>query len=420
MNSLRKQIDTLRKENQILQEKLENFNSLIVVLKKLFEIVIRTPYRKTLSKTYKQLHRYDTNYNNNTFSPYKLSYKTKLNNDAPVVLHLINNFKTGGASRIVVDIAENLSYNYKHIVITQYNPSPQNYEGITVEEYPNILSTKQVLNIIHKYNPVIVHIHWGTKWSKNISSWNWYYSFCKFLNNTEIKLIQNINIPVVPFYFCKNKCTYVFVSKYVKELFGFSDEDNTVIYPGSDYQLFNQDNYPSNGSKNIGMVYRLDDHKLKKESIEPFISAVKLDPKINAHIVGDGNLKSHFIKRINEENLENNFTLYNYISYVDLPNFYKKLTIFIAPVFEESFGQVTPFAMNMGIPILGYNTDAINEILQDKNCLVKTGDFETLSKLIVKNINDKEFLERKSVFNKTKAQEFSLPKMIAQYEKIYT
>ncbi|MDF1673839.1 MAG: glycosyltransferase family 4 protein [Vicingaceae bacterium] len=419
MNSLRKQIDNLRKENQVLQEKLESFNVPNVLLKKLFEIIVRVPYRRVFNKKYKQLHKYDINYQNKTFTPYQLSYKSNPDNNAPVVIHLINNFKTGGASRIVVDIAEHLSEKYKHIVITQYNPTPQNYEGITVEEYPKVLTNKQIRKIIQKYNPSIVHIHWGTKWNINTSSWNWYYPFCNFLNRTEIKIIQNINIPVIPFFFNKNKCKYIFVSNYVKDLFSFLNEDNSVIYPGSDYQLFNQDYYQENESKNIGMVYRLDDHKLKKESIEPFIAAVKLDTDINVHIVGDGKLKPHFIKRINEEKLKNKFTLYNYISYTDLPNFYKKLTLFIAPVFEESFGQVTPFAMNMGIPILGYNTNAINEIIQDETCLVKTGDFESLSNLIVEKINDKEFLKKKSVFNKTKAQKFSLPKMIEQYQKIY-
>ncbi len=419
MDFFNKEVNELRKHNQHLQERLERFNSIDVVVKRLLRLLIINPYRRITRKAYKIHHQYDINYQNENFTPYNLSYKTTINNTAPVVLHLINNFKTGGASRIVVDLAENISDAYQHIVVTRYNPIPQNYKGIKVEEICHVPSNNEVQQLLKKYNPKIIHIHWSSKWSELSSNWQWHNSFFKVFENFNGKLIQNVNIPIVPFHFKKIKCEYVFVSDFVKNRYSFQNEFNQVIYPGSDFNLFKQEKNEALFSKNIGMVYRLDDHKLKKDSIEPFIEAVKIDPEIKVHIIGDGELKPYFEQRIKEENQQDNYTLYNYVSYNELPNIYKKFSMFIAPVYEESFGQVTPFAMNMGIPILGYDTGAISEILEDTSCLVEQGNYKLLGKLIAEKIINNNFLKEKSDTNLKRSNLFSLNQMITKYKLVY-
>lgn len=419
MDNKKNEIDQLRIQLQYLQEKLERFNNLKVLIKRFLRILILDNWNKINKRAYKHLHNYDVNYKSKKFIPYQLNYKNTPDLKKPIILHLISNFKTGGASRIIVDIAESLSNDYRHIVITRYNPVPQNYVGIEVIELCNLPSNRLISNLLSKFDPILVHTHWSTTWSESDSIWQWYYAFYKKIEQLKLPLIQNVNIPVVPFQFKHQNCINIFVSEFVRSKFAFNNQDNRVIYPGSDFNFFQQTKYTSSNSKILGMVYRLDDHKLKLNSIEPFITAVKLDNSIKVSIVGDGSLKLAFMDRVKEESLEDAFTFHGYVPYNALPALYEEMSVFVAPVYEESFGQVTPFAMNMGIPVFGYDTGALNEIIKDENCLVKTGESTLLAEILVNAVNNPNYLEKKSEENRKLAMSYSLEKMIAGYTDVY-
>lgn len=412
-------VNELRIQLQLLQEKLERLNEKKVVLKRLMRLLLLDPWRKLVRHDYHFLHQYDKNYSKSNFKPYLLDYKNKKCKDKPIIFHLISNFKTGGASRVIVDIAEYLSTDFEHIVITRYNPIPQNYEGIQVIELCSIPTQNEVKHLFKLHAPVIVHTHWSTRWSEEDSLWQWYYSFYRYIEHKKYPIVQNVNVPVLPFFFKEVKCVNVFVSNYVKQQFGFLNQDNQVIYPGSDFSFFSSNQTKVSSKKMVGMVYRLDNHKLKKTSIEPFISAVKQDKEITVSIVGDGALKAYFIKRIEEEGVGTNFVFHSYVPYDRLPILYAELRLFVAPVYEESFGQVTPFAMNMGIGVVGYNTGAILEIIQDPTCVVETGDVEGLAKLIVNKVNDESFLTSKMTQNRQLASQFAMEYMVEAYRNIY-
>ncbi len=55
------------------------------------------------------------------------------------------------------------------------------------------------------------------------------------------------------------------------------------------------------------MVYRLDDHKLKESSIDPFVIAAQKDKDIVVHIVGDGDLKVVFEEKVKTAGLAAQF-----------------------------------------------------------------------------------------------------------------
>lgn len=414
-----KHVNELRIQLQLLQEKLERLNDKKVILKRLMRLLLLDPWRKLVRHDYHFLHQYDKNYSKSSFKPYLLDYKNGKSKGKPIIFHLISNFKTGGASKIIVDIAEYLSTDFEHIIITRYNPIPQNYEGIQVMELCSIPTQKEVKHLFKLYAPVIVHTHWSTRWSEEDSLWQWYYSFYRYIEHTKYPIVQNVNVPVFPFLFRQTKSVNVFVSQYVKQYFGFLNQDNRVVYPGSDFSFFSSSTLKSLPPKKVGLVYRLDDHKLKKASIEPFILAVKQDKEITVSIVGDGALKAYFIKRIEEEGVVNNFVFHSYVPYDQLPSLYAELRLFVAPVYEESFGQVTPFAMNMGIGVVGYNTGAILEIIQDSTCVVETGDVEGLARLIVNKVNNQSFLTSKLIQNKQLAAQFAMEYMVEAYRNIY-
>lgn len=418
MEENEKELYELRINNQLLQEEVDRLFNKKDVLRRLVNVFVLRPFKRLTKHTYRFLHLYDANYQTEKFKPYVLRQRVKSEGNQVNVLHIINNFKTGGASRIVVDLIEGLPSNYKHSVVTRYNPIPQNYIGVDVVEFCDEPSKTQIERLIADRSPHLIHVHWGTMWSREDSTWQWYYAIFKQIELRSIPIVQNVNLPVVPYYFKKLDVEYIFVSNYVKKRFGGVGLSNRVIYPGSDLSFFERQQ-PTPLRKNIGMVYRLDDHKLKGSSIEPFVIAAQKDKDILVHIVGDGALKKVFEDRVKSADLAKQFIFYSYVPYTDLPDVYQKLELFIAPVFQESFGQVTPFAMSMGVPVLGYNTGALAEIIGDAECLVDCGDAEKLAQLIIEKLNLPEWLETKRLFNIERAKLFSLDEMIKSYASLY-
>jgi glycosyltransferase involved in cell wall biosynthesis len=418
MSKIDKEIHQLRIDNQQLQEEVDRLFNRNDVFRRLVNVFILRPLKKITKHTYRILHEYDANYQTDKFKPYVLKTSSKPVGQATNVLHIINNFKTGGASRIVVDLIEGLPTKYNHTVVTRYNPIPQNYEGVNVMEFCDEMTKSQVHQLLDSVNPQLIHVHWGTMWSTEDSTWQWYYSLFKVFESRSIPIVQNVNLPVVPYFFKDAVVDYIFVSDYVLTKYGGLNMRNSVIYPGSDLSFFERQEVHSVG-KNIGMVYRLDDHKLKQSSIDPFIIAAQLDKEIMVHIIGDGALKRVYENKVKMAGLESQFNFYSYVPYNDLPGIYEKLDLFIAPVFEESFGQVTPFAMSMRLPVLGYDTGALIEIIGDSDCLVDCGEAEKLAQLIVEKLAHADWIIAKGKENMERAKLFSLEQMIHNYSKLY-
>jgi glycosyltransferase involved in cell wall biosynthesis len=96
------------------------------------------------------------------------------------------------------------------------------------------------------------------------------------------------------------------------------------------------------------------------------------------------------------------------------------MSLFIAPVWKESFGQVTPFAMNMGIPVIGYDVGAINEIIDDDELIAAPGDVQALAAIAIALLDDKSRRKAIGRRNQARAEKFyAVPAMIDAYRTLY-
>jgi len=344
--------------------------------------------------------------------PYVVKIKKPIDAERKKVLHIIENFYTGGSSRLIIDLVENLGHIYDQKVFTFAHRERAEFLGIDITTI-DVDIPSFVLKQINDFKPDIIHVHiWRGEWYNKV--------FDILEHVKECAVIQNINTPLEPIvrdFISK----YIFVSNYVLNSFYKQDDKAIVIHPGSNFDIFTREmseNYLP--CDTIGMVYRLDDDKLSTESMDVFIRAVEKRPETKAIIVGGGMYYEEYKRKVEKAGLTESITFTGYVHYEALPDLYKKFTLFVAPVWQESFGQVAPFAMNMGIPVVGYNIGALEEIINDKSLLAKSADVEQLSDIIVHLLDNYEKCVSVGRYNYERASKsFAVEKMIADYEEVY-
>lgn len=346
--------------------------------------------------------------------PYEINIKYPLKANRKKVLHFIENFYTGGSSRLIIDIIENYGHEFDNKIFTMAYRGQEEFLNIDVE-IVDVENKEKVLQMIRLYSPDIIHVH--------IWEGQWYHRVFDILDEVKnIKIVENINTPIAPI-LREYISQYIFVSRYVLETFHTpSDEKSIVVYPGSDFSMFQRtlgrDYLPHD---TIGMVYRLGYDKLNQYSIDVFIKTVQKRPGTKAIIVGGGPQYDLYRNKVKTAGVEEFFIFTGYVPYKTLPEWYKKFTIFVAPVWQESFGQVSPFAMNMGIPVSGYNIGALGEILADETLLAEVNDSEHLSEILINLLNDYDRCIEIGKKNHLRAEKhFGVKSMVDQYYKIYT
>ncbi len=327
------------------------------------------------------------------------------------VVHALANLMTGGSSRLVVDLIEHLGHKYDQTVITSFVPRPPAYEGVGYREYSRDVSPDEIHRFLKEEGTSLLHVHYWGDYDEP-----WYRNVFEAARGLPCAVIENVNTPVDP-YVDVEVDRYVYVSQYAMHFGTPVDGKSTVIYPGSNLEMFQRGKAPI-PDDTIGMVYRLEPDKLREDSIEVFIGVVKKRPRTKVYIIGGGKFLDPYRKRVMETGVSENFTFTGYVGYERLPEYYRKLSLFVAPVWKESFGQVSPFAMSMKIPVVGYDVGALSEILAGKECLAESTD--ELVALIIRLLDDKrkriEIGERN--FRRV-VERFSVKNMVKCYDELY-
>jgi len=356
----------------------------------------------------KNLYRLQSDIDENTYHA-KVLHPIKKNRIK--VVHAIANFKTGGSSRLVVDLVEHLGHKYDQEIITFYIPSPLAYAGVVLHDFSGDIPETRIEDFLKEKKTHILHVHyWG---HYDIS---WYRKVFNVAEKWDGILIENINTPVEP-YIVDRVDHYAYVSEYAKNYATCVEAKSSVIYPGSNLALFDRKQAPIPDDV-IGMVYRLDHDKLKEDAIRVFIQVVKQRPQTRVLIVGGGEFFNSYVSQVADEGLNANFLFTGYVHYDELPEYYKKMSVFIAPVWKESFGQVSPFAMSMKIPVSGYLIGGLPEILGNNDLLAKNTD--ELADIIINLLDNRQRRIEIGEQNYLRAHEFfSVEAMVTAYDQLY-
>lgn len=427
-------IGSLEQQNEILKEKLyqaklqnqvlrAEFDMLsIIQMKKstvgnfilrIYDVYLRLrilflKYKRTI------LFEHVENDSFKNFKPYEIKpHAYSLMTERPKILHAIGNFITGGSARLVIDLIEGLGHQFEQRVVTLNLPNSPNYIGLNISACP--ANFDAILSHLKEFRPDILHVHyWGD------IDWFWYHQIFQAAKQVGCRVIENINTPVDP-YLDDHIDYYVFVSNYVRHEFGLSGEKEVTIYPGSDFSLFSREDNSEIPDDCVGMVYRLDKDKLNEASIDVFIKVVQRRKPTRVLIVGGGDYFEHYRDTVQKAGVSESFEFTGFVNYHQLPEMYRRMSLFVAPVWKESFGQVSPFAMNIGLPVVGYNIGALKEIINDDQLLAPPGDSDRLADIIIHLLDHREQrLETGRKNSQRVKQFFSVETMIKNYQELYT
>jgi len=354
------------------------------------------------------------------YKPYVIALREPAVAKRQRIVHAIASFAVGGSQQLIVDIIEGSSDLFEHQVILYNDNDWKYYTGVPITEMAYMRHTEEALALFQELKPDVVHVHyWGNR-QNGYEHWRWYHQIFEAAFTYGAVVVENCNNPIVP-YLHEKIDRYAYVSKYAQDYFGIPSPRNQVVYPGSNFGLFTRPAEEVLPQDCIGMVYRLDRDKLNAESIDVFIKVIQRRPQTRALIVGKGFYDELYRQKVADAGLTDKIEFTGVVPYKELPQYYRRMSVFVAPVHKESFGQVTPFAMNMRVPVAAYHVGALSEILVSEDVLAPAGNSDALADTIVRLLDNPERMRELGDFNQARAQQlFSLGAMVDAYREMYT
>jgi len=407
---VRRELDALIAENQRLNEALLDLERVPTLLRRTAGAFTR-PVRRYLGRRSPP----------GTVAPAPhapyVAHVPRASQDAATVLHVIGNMYTGGSARLVVDLAERLGDEFDHVVVARDLPAEPHYVGVRV--VPTVEGA--AAEALARLNPALVHIHFlgHHRHAYSELDWRWYRDWFLAAAAAGIPVVENVNIPIPP-YLDENVRAYVFVSDFVRRVFAPEGAPSVTIHPGSDFSRFTSDPAAAPRRECVGMVYRLEKDKIDERAIDVLTVILQRRPGARGLVVGGGRLLEQFRAAVHAAGVASRVTFTGYVGYDELPGLYRELTLFVAPVHTESFGHVVPLAMGVGIPVVAWNTGALQEILGGDAMLAPAGDVEALADLAAGLLADPGRARTIGDANRRRAHAmFSVEAMVENYRHLY-
>lgn len=355
------------------------------------------------------------------------------------ILHVLPSLVTAGAERVVHDLLLGLDrerFESSLLLFKDIKANNSWREDILASKI-NIFSLQkkylfdlknffQLLAIIKKLKPAIVHTHLGAdiygRLAAKIAGVKIIVSTEHNLNHSEnflTRLIKMITIRFAVQVFAVSRA----VAKYVRHHYKMPAEKITVVYNGIDLNIFEpsvarQERKQKDAKLVIGAIGRLTEQKGFKDLIQA-VSQTKASNYV-VKIAGQGELEDSLRQLIKSLNLESRVEL---VGLVDSNKFISSLDIFVVPSRWEGLGLVVLEAGALARPIIASEVDGLKEIINpDNGYLFAAGDSLALARKIDEVIGDLQTSVMDSKIQKireTVKNRFSLNKMIAEYSRWY-
>lgn len=364
------------------------------------------------------------------------------------ILFILTSLSYGGEERLVVDQLKALDNRKYRLSVIYYEkredllfdiPPHVSVYRIEKKKWTDFfLLVWQIRCMIKKINP---HIVFSTVWyntlivsvAKYLLSTPFYYvarephNHMKDIENTRFKIIKKYiikwshKIPNIVIIVSRGAADEI-ISAYqirkenVKVIYNSVDIKNISILKN---KCIKSHNYFDNSKINIVTLGRLTERKGYADLLIAF-KKIRKHHKANMIFIGDGEEKDRLIKMSESMNLQQDV---HFLGKQKNPyNTMARCDIFIMSSLREGFGNVIIEAMACGIPVISTNCPhGPGEIITsgENGLLVPVKDTDALAKTMDDLIYDREKRLEIAERGKKRAEDFSLKKIIRQYEEIY-
>jgi glycosyltransferase involved in cell wall biosynthesis len=211
---------------------------------------------------------------------------------------------------------------------------------------------------------------------------------------------------------------------------GIGKEDKfTLIYNGIDLEKFRQ---PVDGQqmrsalglsdpdgKLVGMIGRLDKQKNPLDFIQAAAIVAKDCPKVQFLIVGDGPLRPECEQLINELNLQEKVFLLGYRD--DVASILPLLTIIAMSSLWEGLPIAFLEAMSAGKPIVANDVDGVSDVVinGETGFLVRPHQPLEMAERILYLLNNETAAKEMGSIAQQRSSYFSVERMVGQLESLY-
>lgn len=323
---------------------------------------------------------------------------------------------TGGAERVICNLANLLSENNNVKIISTYklneNPSFNMNDSVEIEYLiedlkPNKQELKDSLksfNLIRAFKELLItfkvlylrkslmvkaikNLDCDIVISTRILHSNW---IGKYANKKIIKIAQehnhhNNNQKYIKKVIrsLKNFDYFMPVSKELSDFYYKKIKNTKIVYiPNFIEKLPDEKSNLEN--KQLISVGRLDKVKGFNDLIDIFNTFQKSHPDWILHIVGDGKEKQNLQNKINKLNLQEKIFLCGNKLSNELEKEYLNSSIYLMTSFSESFGLVLVEAASYGLPLIAFDSaQGAKEIIDN-----------TKNGFLIANRNKKDFIEK--------------------------
>ena len=337
------------------------------------------------------------------------------------VIHILNTGSFSGAEKVAINIINSTKNNFKSYYVSPNGSISKYLKENDIEFIPvrkvNVFEIRRILktvkpDIIHAHDfnagiisvcsgtrcPIISHIHNNSPWIKHINIKSIIYAF----SCLRYKIILTVSDSVMKEYIFgrmfKHKTRVVGNPIDINEIQELAGDIDNKIY-------------------DIAFLGRISTAKNPFLFIDIIKSLKKTIPNISAIMIGDGELKSEIVKKIENDNLSKNISM---VGFKKNPYVYlNKARILLMPSTWEGYGLAAVEALSLGLPVICSNAGGLTSIV-DNECGKICYNKDDYEQIIIKLLFDENLLKKYSnaAIQKAKQHDNTL-KYMKTINKIY-